>query len=142
MLYAICLEETAAARGRCRCVRGGPRQEASRRRQAARGRRQAVGARAGRTAREPALDSKSSALHAAADPLVLPSPCRGLHAAKHCCPRPGGSAHCHWNSYGTQCNHPAQGLTEQPVSSLPSRESVSLYLSSPMSLKRPTISLR
>ena len=24
---------------------------------------------------------------------------------------PGGSACCHWNHYGTQCNHPAQGRT-------------------------------
>ena len=26
------------------------------------------------------------------------------------CPEPGGSACCYWNGYGTQCNHPAQGL--------------------------------
>ena len=32
--------------------------------------------------------------------------------------QPGGSACCYWNSYGTLCSHPAQGLATEPTASV------------------------
>ena len=37
---------------------------------------------------------------------------RAPRSGRPTCLEPGGSACCCWNGYGTQCHHPAQGLTE------------------------------